>query len=615
MAGCATCAEPDHLPNLRPDRQPPHPSWLPRQRRGTTPQMIGRYPDYDVLRRADTGTRPPARWSTPACRPRGRCAFFTAEEEPTPARVLRRGRRPRRRAAGAGGRDGRREARRGAARRLPLRRHARRPRHLAAGAARAGRDGARPVRPGVVRGLRRRATQEAIVGGFADGSADGGALGAARTSRGRGRCACARSWRRSTRTRGRGTRSASADRPTPRATCASGPIQPREPHERPGATAEDPVRVVDERDRRMTAAAAQGRGRPGGQRLALPARRPSPRPARPGHDGAATPSRRGRSVRRRGRRRRSVLAQRLARRGWRVVIIEAGPFWHPDEDWVSDEAGSHQLYWTQERVIGGADPVELGKNNSGRGVGGSMVHYAGYCPAFIPPTSRPNPRRGRRRLADLLRGPQPALRDGRARAAGRRAGLAVGRPPPLPVLPPPGRGGGVSPVAGRDQLGIEMRVGPVGIVNGTFGNRPHCIYRGFCLQGCKVNAKASPYVTHLPDALAHGVEIRANCMAVARRDRRGRAAARPGVTYVRRGRAVERHQRAKALAVAGYSIETPRLLLNSTSRAVPERARQQRRPGRPLRDGPGGLADRGTFPRGAADVQGAAARGFLRAVL
>ena len=59
-----------------------------------------------------------------------------------------------------------------------------------------------------------------------------------------------------------------------------------------------------------------------------------------------------------------------------------------------------------------------------------------------------------------------------------------------------------------------MRVGPVGIVNGTFGNRPHCIYRGYCLQGCKVNAKASPYVTHLPDALAHGVEIRANCMAL-----------------------------------------------------------------------------------------------------
>ena len=62
---------------------------------------------------------------------------------------------------------------------------------------------------------------------------------------------------------------------------------------------------------------------------------------------------------------------------------------------------------------------------------------------------------------------------------------------------------------GALDLGIEMRVGPVAIVNGTFGNRPHCIYRGYCLQGCKVNAKGSPYVSHLPDALHHGVEVRA----------------------------------------------------------------------------------------------------------
>lgn len=43
-----------HLPHLRPDGKPLHPSWLPRQRRGTTPQMIGRYPDFDVLATADT---------------------------------------------------------------------------------------------------------------------------------------------------------------------------------------------------------------------------------------------------------------------------------------------------------------------------------------------------------------------------------------------------------------------------------------------------------------------------------------------------------------------------------------------------------------------------------
>ena len=67
-----------------------------------------------------------------------------------------------------------------------------------------------------------------------------------------------------------------------------------------------------------------------------------------------------------------------------MVALDAGPFWDPDRDWVSDEAGSHQLYWTEPRVIDGADPVPLGSNNSGRGVGGSMVHYAGYTPRFHP---------------------------------------------------------------------------------------------------------------------------------------------------------------------------------------------------------------------------------------
>ena len=51
---------PDHLPNHRPGREAPRPDWLPRQRAGTTPQMIGRFPDYDVLASAanwDEATR------------------------------------------------------------------------------------------------------------------------------------------------------------------------------------------------------------------------------------------------------------------------------------------------------------------------------------------------------------------------------------------------------------------------------------------------------------------------------------------------------------------------------------------------------------------------------
>ena len=42
----------DHLPKLREGGIPPPPERLPRQRRGITPQMHGRYPDYDVLANA-----------------------------------------------------------------------------------------------------------------------------------------------------------------------------------------------------------------------------------------------------------------------------------------------------------------------------------------------------------------------------------------------------------------------------------------------------------------------------------------------------------------------------------------------------------------------------------
>ena len=42
------------------------------------------------------------------------------------------------------------------------------------------------------------------------------------------------------------------------------------------------------------------------------------------------------------------------------------------------------LYWTEPRVIAGDDPVPLGANNSGRGVGGGTVHFAGYTPRFHP---------------------------------------------------------------------------------------------------------------------------------------------------------------------------------------------------------------------------------------
>jgi len=44
-----TRSGPGHLPHLGGEVTPGPPAGLPRQRSGTTPQMRGRYPDYDVL--------------------------------------------------------------------------------------------------------------------------------------------------------------------------------------------------------------------------------------------------------------------------------------------------------------------------------------------------------------------------------------------------------------------------------------------------------------------------------------------------------------------------------------------------------------------------------------
>lgn len=264
----------------------------------------------------------------------------------------------------------------------------------------------------------------------------------------------------------------------------------------------------------------------------------------------------------------STLLQRMARAGAKVVALDAGPFWDPETDWVSDEAGSHGLYWTEPREIGGEDPVPLGSNNSGRGVGGSMIHYAGYTPRFHPSDFRTRTNDGvgadwpidyvdLKHYYEQIEGELPV--------SGEK--WPWGDPHSYPYSPHPVSGNGEVFQRGALACGVTAKVGPVAITSGRFGNRPHCIYRGFCLQGCKVNAKASPLITHVPDALAHGAEVRPDSM-VTRIEIDQRTGLATGVHYVRGG--IARFQRAAMVAVAGYSIETPRLLLNSTSARFPD---------------------------------------------
>jgi len=258
-----------------------------------------------------------------------------------------------------------------------------------------------------------------------------------------------------------------------------------------------------------------------------------------------------------------VLLQRLARAGFRVVGIEAGPFWDTERDWVSDEAGSHQLYWNELRITGGENPIALGANNSGRGVGGGSVHWAAFTPRFHPSDFRVYSEDGVGAdwpisYAEIK--PYYEMLEREMPVAGP-AYYPWGEPHGYSYGPHPLGGVGDKLVQGCTKLGIGVVAGgPVAINSGAFGDRPHCIYRGFCIQGCKVGAKASTLYTHVPDAVRHGAEVRDNCMVA--RVNLGRNGLVSGVTYFdHEGNQIE--QRAKLVIVAGYAIETPRLLLNS----------------------------------------------------
>jgi choline dehydrogenase-like flavoprotein len=265
-----------------------------------------------------------------------------------------------------------------------------------------------------------------------------------------------------------------------------------------------------------------------------------------------------------------VLIQRLARAGFKVVGIEAGPFWNTERDWVSDEAGSHDLYWEDLRIIDGANPLTLGANNCGKGVGGGSVHWAAFTPRFHPSDFEVYTRDGvgadwpisywdLKPYYELLELEMPVA--GPARYPwGDPHGYAFG-PHPIGEV-------GNTLVRGCTRLGIGVVTGgPVAILSGSRGDRPHCIYRGFCIQGCKVGAKASTLITHVPDALENGAEIRDRCM-VSRIHYDRRSNRTVGVSYFDAG-GVEHFQKARGVIVSGYAIETPRLLFNSACHEYP----------------------------------------------
>ncbi len=269
-----------------------------------------------------------------------------------------------------------------------------------------------------------------------------------------------------------------------------------------------------------------------------------------------------------------VIAQRLARYGFSVVALEAGDWADSEDVMVSDDLGARRLYWMDLRITGGSWPLRLGENNSGKTVGGSTVPYSAFCPRFHPSDFRV-------RSLDGVAVDWPITYEDlepyyeqmeREYPVCGPAHFPWGKPHGYPYAPLQTSTHGHKLIEGCLNLGIRVVAGgPLGITSGAFGKRPHCIFRGECHFGCKVGAKHSTLVSHIPDAVKHGAEIRTRCLAFeVPVDGQGRAT---GVRYFRDdadGSFHEEFQPARMVIVAGYAIETPRLLLNSKSSRFPQ---------------------------------------------
>lgn len=259
----------------------------------------------------------------------------------------------------------------------------------------------------------------------------------------------------------------------------------------------------------------------------------------------------------------------LAEAGFSVVGLDAGPYFRPLEDFASDETEQNKLYWTDNRVIDGADPFVMGGKNSGKAVGGSTVHFAMVSLRFRPEWFKSRSVMGYgadwpldwREMWDYYARAEQALK-----ISGPVTYPWGPKRPRYPYRAHELNGAAELLARGAEALGYKWTETPLATLSAPRGEAPPCVYRGFCRFGCSTNAKQSQLVTFIPRALAAGGEIRDLAM-VGRigTDDAGRAT---GVHYVRKGR--WRFQRARNVVVAGYAVETPRLLLASATARHPE---------------------------------------------
>ena len=264
-----------------------------------------------------------------------------------------------------------------------------------------------------------------------------------------------------------------------------------------------------------------------------------------------------------------TLGTELALKGIKTVILEAGPRIEM-EDFVNDEWESFaQLAWTDMRTTSGSWRVAQDFPNLPawivKAVGGTTTHWAGASLRFQEHEFKTKTVYGNVSGANLLDWPL-TLAELEPYYAKAEDKMGVTRTNGIAGLP--GNNNFKVLEAGAKKLGYtDVHTGRMAINSAERHDRGACQQIGFCFQGCKSGAKWSTLIAEIPKGEDTGnLEVRPQSHVI-KIEHNGDGKV-TGVVYLDKTGAQQR-QKARAVAVAGNSIETPRLLLNSPSSKFP----------------------------------------------
>jgi choline dehydrogenase-like flavoprotein len=265
-----------------------------------------------------------------------------------------------------------------------------------------------------------------------------------------------------------------------------------------------------------------------------------------------------------------TLANELAQKGIKVVVLEAGAMQSSDS-FINDEWKSFsQLAWLDPRTTSGT--WRVAKDFAGlpawvcKTVGGTTTHWAGASLRLQEHEFRVKTVYGDIAGANLMDWPV-TLKELAPWYDKAESKMGVTRTNGIPGLP--GNNNFKVMYAGATKLGYkDVHTGNMAINSQPRDDRGRCMQLGFCFQGCKSGAKWSTLYTELPKAEQTGnMDLRPESH-VSRIEHNISGKVTAVLYFDKNGK--EQRQLARIVCVAGNSIETPRLLLLSASDMFPD---------------------------------------------